>query len=200
VALANYIVNGFDSTNPVAGQAILLNFVPLPVTAHITGQLLDGDGNPISNVDLNAGANIGGLNYNSLDSVTDGSGNYSLGVASGTWQVTFSTTGENGLDTAGFADLFGPYFVTIPPTNVVLNITVFPIGTPVISASQRFSSTQFGFVINGATNVSYTVQVSTNLASANWADLFTLSLTNSAFPVVDSHATNVARFYRILKN
>jgi len=200
VALANYILNGFDYTNPPAGLAIQLNFVALPVTAHITGQLRDGNGNPVSNVDLNAGANIGGLNYGSLDSITDGSGNYSLGVASGTWQVTFSTTGENGLGTAGFADLFGPHFVTIPPTNAVLNLTVYPIGTPVISAPQRISPTQFGLTINGATNVGYTVQVSTNLASTNWVNLFSLTLTNSGYPVVDPHATNGARFYRVQKN
>jgi len=200
VALANYIVNGFDFTNIAVGAAMQLNFVTLPITAHITGRLLDNTGNPVSGVDLSANANISGLNYGSLNSATDGSGNYSLGVASGTWQITFSTTGENGLESAGFADLFGPHFVTIPPTNVVLNFTVYPIGTPVISASRRVSSTQFGFTINGATNVNYTVQVSTNLASTNWANLFSLTLTNSAFPIVDVTATNSSRFYRILKN
>ena len=200
VALANYIVNRFDYTNPPAGLAIQMNFVPLPVTAHITGQLRDGAGNPISNVDLNAGANIGGLNYGSLDSVTDGSGNYSLGVASGSWVVSLSTTGENGLENAGMADLFGPYFVTIPPTNVVLNITVYPIGTPVMTGPQRFGSQQFSFAINGAVNVSYTVQVSTNLASTNWASLFSLQLTNNPTIVTDYGATNSPRYYRVLKN
>jgi hypothetical protein len=82
----------------------------------------------------------------------------------------------------------------------VLNLTVYPIGTPFITSPQRISSTQFGFVINGVTNVSYTVQVSTNLASTNWVNLFSLTLTNNVFPVVDVNATNKVGFYRVQKN
>jgi hypothetical protein len=200
VALDNYIVNSFDYTNIAVGQAIQENYVALPVTGHISGHLLDNTGNPVVGVDLFATANIGGLSYSSLNAVTDGSGNYSLGVASGSWGVGFGEGGESGLDTAGFVDWNGPYNVSIPPTNVVLNLTVYPIGTPLIVSPHRFGSSQFGFTINGATNVSYTVQVSTNLASTNWANLFSLTLTNNTFPVVDVNATNSARFYRILKN
>jgi hypothetical protein len=193
-------VNSFDYTNIAVGQAIQENYVALPVTGHISGHLLDNTGNPVVGVDLFATANIGGLSYSSLNAVTDGSGNYSLGVASGSWGVGFGEGGESGLDTAGFVDWNGPYNVSIPPTNVVLNLTVYPIGTPLIVSPHRFGSSQFGFTINGATNVSYTVQVSTNLASTNWANLFSLTLTNNTFPVVDVNATNSARFYRILKN
>ena len=39
-----------------------------------------------------------------------------------------------------------------------------------------------------------------NLASTNWATLFSLTLTNSPFSVTDSHATNSQRYYRVKKN
>ena len=51
-----------------------------------------------------------------------------------------------------------------------------------------------------ATNITYTVQVSTNLASTNWAPLFSLILTNNVYPVMDNQATNSPRYYRVLKN
>ena len=198
----NYIVNSFNSTTNAPNQVNLQNFVALPATATISGTVQDYTGTNIVGVTLEANAVIGGNNYSTLDVSTDGSGNYSLPVASGQWDVQFLSGGNDSgnLNVQGYEDLTSPHFVNIPPTNAVLNLTVYPIGTPLISSPQRFSATQFGFTINGATNVSYTVQVSTNLASTNWANLFSLTLTNSAFPIVDVTATNSPRFYRILKN
>ncbi len=198
VALTDYILNNFQNTNVSIGSLIQENFVALPITAHISGRVLDKTGNPVTGVSLLASTFDN--SYQSQNQQTDSSGNYSLGVASGAWYVSFSDGGESGLDTAGFVDLYGPYGVTVPPTNNVLNITVYPIGTALISQPQRMSSAQFGFTINGAPNVSYTVQVSTNLATNSWANLFSLTLTNNSFPVVDPNATNKMRFYRILKN
>jgi hypothetical protein len=104
------------------------------------------------------------------------------------------------LDHQGFADITAPHVVSVPPTNVVLNLTVYPTGTPFMTTPQRFSSTQFGFNINGTLNVNYTVQISTNLASTNWATLTSFQLTTNPFPMVDVTATNSRRFYRVLKN
>jgi hypothetical protein len=198
-ALANYILNGFDFTNISVGQAIPLNYLALPVTASISGHVRDNLGNPVVGVELYASTVIGGLGYQSLNGQTDNSGNYTLGVATGSWQVGFSI-GGNDLSSLGLVDYFEPYAVSIPPTSAVLNITVYQNGTPVISQPQRFSPTQFGFNINGGVGVNYTVQVSTNLASTNWSALYSLQLTNSPFLVVDPNATNSPRFYRIQKN
>jgi hypothetical protein len=200
--IANYIINTSESITNASNQVNLQNFIALPATATISGNVQDYSGTNIVGVSLVANAVIGGNNYSTLDASTDNSGNYSLPVAAGNWDVEFLTGGHDSgnLDVQGYEDLTSPHIVNIPPTNAVLNLTVFPIGTPLISSPQRFSATQFGFTINGATNVSYTVQVSTNLASTNWANLFSLTLTNSAFPIVDTHATNSPRFYRILKN
>ena len=199
-ALNNYILNNFNNTNILVGQAILQNFVALPVTARISGRVRDNLGNPVTGVDLYASALISGNFYQSLNGQTDNSGNYSLGVISGAWQVNFSFGGESGLDNRGLVDYFAPHNVTLPPTNAVLNLTVYQNGTPVMSQPQHISSTQFGFNINGSVGVNYTVQVSTNLAGTNWANLFSLQLTNSSFPIVDTHATTSPRFYRVQKN
>ena len=199
VALSSYVLNGFDFTNILAGQAIQQNYVALPVTASISGQVRDNLGNPVAGVALYASTLVIGIGYRSLNGQTDNSGNYTLGVASGTWQVYFSF-GDNDLASLGLVDYFEPYNVSIPPTNAVLNLTVYQNGTPVISQPQRFSATQFGFNINGGINVNYTVQVSTNLASSNWSSLFSLQLNHSPFFVVDPNATGSQRFYRVQKN
>jgi hypothetical protein len=199
--LANYVVNFFGSVTNSPGQTTLDNFVALPATATITGHVQDNSGTNVTGVGLNANAVIGGNNYQSVDGTTDNSGNYLLTVASGQWNVQFFTGNfSDALDNHGYADLTGPHLVNIPPTNQTMNITVFPIGTPLIGQPQRISSTQFGFNINGASNVNYTVQVSTNLASTNWSSLFSFQLTTNPFPVVDTHATNSPRYYRVQKN
>jgi hypothetical protein len=201
-AIANYIINTFQSITNAPNQTTLQNFIALPATATISGHVQDNSGTNIVGVSLQANAFIGGNNYSTLDASTDGSGNYSLAVAAGQWDVQFLTGGQDSgnLDVQGYEDLNSPHIVNIPPTNAVLNLTVYPIGTALISSPQRISPTQFGFVINGLTNVSYTVQVSTNLASTNWVNLFSLTLTNNVFPVVDVNATNKVGFYRVQKN
>jgi hypothetical protein len=201
-AIANDIVNTFQSTTNAPGQVNLQNFIALPTSATISGHVRDNSGTNIVGVVLVGSATIGGNSYSTLDAPTDGSGNFSLPVAAGQWSVQFQTGGHDSgnLDVQGYVDITAPHFVNIPPTNAVLNLTVYPLGTPFITSPQRFGSSQFGFTINGLINVSYTVQESTNLNSTNWANLFSLTLTNSAFPVLDVNATNSPRFYRVQKN
>jgi len=200
-ALAGDILNIFDNTNVLANQAILHNYVALPITAQISGRVQDSHGNPVVSVELFAGTfDLGGNSYQSLTSRTDSSGNYSFGVAAGTWQVVFVVGGNHDLAQQGLVDLFQPYYVTIPPTNASLNLTVYTNGTPLISWPNRTSPTQFNFNVAGSVGVNYTVQVSTNLAASNWANLVTFQLTSNYFPIVDHAATNSPRFYRILKN
>jgi hypothetical protein len=199
--LANFVMNTFNSIVLSSNQTVLQNFVALPAVDTISGHVQDNSGTNVVGVGLNARANIGGNYYQSLDGTTDSSGNYSLTVAAGQWSVQFFTGNHSdALDYNGYADLDGPHVVNIPPTNATLNITVYPLGTPLMTGPQRFGSQQFSFAINGAVNVSYTVQVSTNLASTNWASLFSLQLTNNPTIVTDYGATNSPRYYRVLKN
>ncbi len=124
-----------------------------------------------------------------------------MATGAGSWGVNFSFGDQNDLAHQGLVDLFGPYPVSIPPTNVVLNITVYPAGSSAMTQPQRFGSQQFGFNVAGSVGVSYTLQVSTNLASTNnWSPLYTFQLTNSPMPITDFTATNAPRFYRLLKN
>lgn len=82
-------------------------------------------------------------------------------------------------------------------TNRILSITINP--DPTISLAQKASAAQFQFLLNGAANQNYTVQMSTNLASANWISLFvTNNATTGSFIVTDPSATNLERFYRVL--
>lgn len=201
VALANSVVNQFNNVIVSSNQTILQNYVARPIVGHITGRVVDSFGAPVTGPALYA-FQFNGFNdnYQSLNSQTDADGNYSLGVANGAWQVNFSFGGNNDLEHHGLTDLFGPYTVNIPPTNATLDITVYPLGTPFLTEMRRTSPTQFVFNINGSINASYTVQVCTNLTTTNWAPLFTLQLTNNPFPITDTHATNNARFYRVLKN
>ena len=181
---------------------MLDNFIALPATALINGHIQDNTGSNVVGLGLMATANIGGNNYGSLSGTTDNSGNYSLSVAAGQWQVElFTGNSSDTLDTLGYVDLTQPHIVNIPPLTAILNITVYPIGTPIITFPQRITATQFGFLITGATNVNYTVQYATNLLATNWVNLFSLTLTtNNAVFVSDPFATNKARFYRVQKN
>ncbi len=197
--LANYVLNNFNNTNIAVGQAIQQNFVALPVTAHISGRVLDNLGNAVSGVTLYADQFSGGNNYQSQNSSTDVLGDYSLGVASGAWSVYFSFGSED-LASQGLVDLFQPYAVTVPPTNITLNLTVYTNGTPLLSQPQRQSATQFGFNVVGSVGVGYLAQVSTSLARTNWTTFATFQLTSNNFPIVDTHATNSPRFYRVQKN
>jgi len=202
IALAGYILNNSQNTNIAVGQAVRQDYVALPVNAQISGHVRDNSGNPVTRVTLYASTFNGGNSYLSLNSTTDTNGNYSLGVATGvgTWNVNFSFGDQHDLTHQGLVDLYGPYPVAIPPTNVVQHITVYPYGSSAMTQPQRFGSQQFTFNVAGSTGVSYTLQVSTNLASTNWASLYTFQLTNSPMPVTDSTATNAPRFYRLLKN
>jgi len=200
--LAGYVLNNSQSTNIAAGQAIEQDFVALPVNAHISGRVRDNSGNPVVGVSLYAGNFTGNSGYVSVNSQTDPGGNYTLGVATsaGPWSVNFSFGDQNDLAHQGLVDLFGPYPVSFPPTNVVLNITVYPTGSSALTHPQRFGTQQFFFNAAGSVGVTYTVQVATNLTAGGWTPLYTFQLTNSPMGITDFTATNAPRFYRLQKN
>jgi hypothetical protein len=201
-ALRNYIVSQPLGIALVTGQAFRQDFTALPATAQISGQVKDNEGNPVVGVAIGGGAFIGGANYSAANALTDNSGSYSIAVTSGQWNLQFSANGNNSENLAnhGLVDLFGPYQVSLPPTNAVLNITVYASGASALSRPQRVSASQVNLTVNGSINTSYTLQVSTNLASTNWSSQFSFQLTSVPFPISDSQATNGVRFYRLLKN
>jgi hypothetical protein len=143
---ANYIFSSpaFDfyqngGTNLAAGQALRANIIGLLATNHITGQVQDGNGHPIPNVQVMATATLGGAAFQSQTD-TDGSGNYSLNVGNGTWSVDVSCQGGNDSLNAllGYGNYQCPGFQNLGLTtsNGTANFTVLPCnGIQVLTAS-----------------------------------------------------------------
>jgi hypothetical protein len=147
----NFVFSQSDSQqtngqNLVTGQPIHQNFIGLVATNHITGNI-QFTNNPVSNVGVNANANINGVNfYSSAD--TDDSGNYSLTVANGSWDVNVNCgDGDDGLGNA-----VGPGTYQCPDTqnvgitndNGTANFDIQPCGSIDIFTPSPLASGQVG--------------------------------------------------------
>ena len=130
--LSNYIVSqpSFDQnnggTNLAAGTALLQNFTVILATDTISGSVMDNSNNPIANVQVFAGAIIGGVQY-SAQANTDNNGNYSLLVANGVWYVSVSCGGGNNSLPSNYQC---PNTLTVPISNnnAVTNFVVYQCG------------------------------------------------------------------------
>lgn len=196
-AFANYIFNQAENVALTNGQAFLENFAGLPVTATISGQLVNNQGIPVASVSVGASATINGSQYVTSFLDTDSNGHYSVGAVSGQWNVNANCCGKDGLDSQGYYDPANFHTVNIPPNNAMVNITVYPVGTPFLNQAEHISPTQFGFNLTGSAGFNYTIQASTNLVSTNWSTLTVISNFpgNQEF-IEDNQATNSQRFYR----
>src|SRR5207247_1714548 len=106
--------NTFNGITNSPNQTTLENFVAIPATARISGRVQDNSGANVVGVTLFGNATINGNNYQTLDSTTDNSGNYSMAVASGQWSLQFLEGGfSDNLDAHGYVDLFTPHVVAI---------------------------------------------------------------------------------------
>jgi hypothetical protein len=125
-AFSNYIFTTGTNHSFSAGQSFQYNFTGLLATNHITGHI-QYNGNPVSGVRVFANATISGKDYQTqID--TDGSGNYSLTVANGSWSVGVSCQGgDDSLDNilgAGNYQCPNNATVTINNNNQTANFTV----------------------------------------------------------------------------
>jgi hypothetical protein len=193
-----YIVNSqqnFISNNIVT---VNNNFITLPITAQISGRMTDNTGHPISGVSVSAYLPSGMFSYNAASVDTDTNGDYAFGATSGTWYVFADVFGGHGLSTAGFYDPIQNHGISIPPTNGVVNLTVYPANLPQFGQPVHVSGSQFNVNLYGANNNNYTVQANTNLAMTNhWATILVISnLPSSPYLIQDFQATNGSRFYR----
>jgi hypothetical protein len=91
----NYVYSTGLYTNLNAGQTARYDFMGIRTTQQIAGHLRDQGGNPIGDVAIHAYAEVGGQHY-FTDIRTDAGGNYSLGVANGTWTVGVRTGPHSG--------------------------------------------------------------------------------------------------------
>jgi hypothetical protein len=193
--IAGYLLSTTSNTNLVPGQAYQQDLSALAQTAQISGRVRDNMGNPVSGIGIINGASISGVNYSGF-AETDSGGNYVLPAATGTWNVFANCCGNNGLDSFGLTDN-GMHFVTVPPTNAVLNLTLYPYGTPFLSTPGRAGSS-FAFLLTGAPGTNYTIQATTNLASGNWSTFQVVHLSDNNTNIQDQ-MTNTMRFYRVLR-
>jgi hypothetical protein len=83
-------------------------------------------------------------------------------------------------------------------TNQSYALTIQPATPPTISLPAVFSGGQFQMTVNGSAGQNYTVQMSTNLVSTNWAPLWITNPSSGSFLFKDAGATNPARYYRVL--
>jgi len=93
----NYVYSQSWNQTLSSGQSVPWNFTALPTTGQISGSLKDNYGNPLANINVWANALIGGADFNQGNSQTDSSGNYSMGIANGTWVVGVNTSGGHSL-------------------------------------------------------------------------------------------------------
>jgi hypothetical protein len=124
-------------TNLTVSQAVRVDFAGLLATNQISGYLLDGSSQPISNVWVSANATINSFNYQS-EASTDGTGYYVFSVGNGTWTV--------GVDCGGSGSSLGSQYlcpgsqtVTIANNNTNVNFTAL------LASSQIFGYVKAGF-------------------------------------------------------
>jgi putative Ig domain-containing protein/carboxypeptidase family protein len=143
--------NGGTNLNP--GQALLYNFIALVATNHITGHVQDHNNNALTNVQVVASATIGGANFQTQTD-TDGSGNYSLNVANGTWTVSVSCQGGNdSLDNIlgqGTYMCPGTQNVGVTNNNGAANFTVQPCAGIQVLTPSPLASGQVGVYYSNA--------------------------------------------------
>jgi hypothetical protein len=193
----------FSDVNNVdfnSGQSVLENFIGLPVTTNISGQLVNNEGAPLSGVSVGANATIDGNEFTTAYVTTDNNGDFSFGAANGVWNVNANCCGSDGLDDLGYYDPANYHVVNIPPDNP-LQIVVYPANIPILGQPGKISPSQFNFNLYGVDGDNYTIQANTNLATTNWATLTTVTnLPGSPYLIQDFQATNTTRFYRAFES
>jgi hypothetical protein len=107
-------VNGQSVT--ISNANSVANFTASPAPWQITGYLRDTGAHPITNINVNANATIGGTMY-FVDGLTDSNGFYRLNVANGAWNVNVDC---NALGQLGFL-CPNNEMLTISNNNAVMN-------------------------------------------------------------------------------
>jgi Putative Ig domain/Carboxypeptidase regulatory-like domain len=159
--------------NLVPGQAVLYNFIALLATNQITGHVQDHNSNAIANVQVVASATIGEANFQA-QADTDGSGNYLLNVANGTWTVSVSCQGGNNSleNILGHGNYMCPSTqdLGITNNNRTANFTVQPCAGIQVLSPSLLGSGQLG------------VYYSNQLEAASCADNFNWTLNSGTLP------------------
>ncbi len=149
-------------TNLAAGKVVLQNFTAILATNHISGHV-QFNGTNVIGVQVYAYANINGNDYQAqMD--TDGSGNYSLNVANGNWNVNvYDCCDNDSLDNILGNGNYAPpnsQDVAIANNNGTANFTIQPCnGVQIITSSP---------LPNGTNGVSYYIQLQASSCNNNF--------------------------------
>jgi hypothetical protein len=206
-AFTNYVFSQspfyqYNGTNLTCGQVALVDFSALPVTNHISGWVHDGNGNPLANVQVSAEAIINGADFRP-QTYTDGSGNYSITVGNGTWNV-YICCGCNGCGNGCLDNSYNcppSQGINIANNNATAYFVASQAGsaqTPVLSQPRFVGPGQVGAYLSGSVGYNYTLLVSTDVTQPmpSWTPVLVTNLTTSPVFIVDTQATNRQRFYR----
>ena len=176
--------NGLKATNSVT------IIVDTPPTVTIT--------NPMNNVTLSAPAN---LTIQATVSDSDGTVTnvqFLIGQVVLTNKTTapFSATTNNLAAGSYTFSAVASDNLGVKNTNAVTISVVTPVQTT-LGGLQSLNSTNFQFSYAANVGLSYVVQLTTNLAPANWISLVTNTATSNPAIFTDNHATNNPGFYRV---
>ena len=185
-------------------------------TYPFTMGLLDGDANwvqanysitiassslQITTASLNNAAV--GVAYSYQLQASGGTTPYSWTIANGSQPLpsalTLSTSGLiSGVPAASGTNNFIVRLTDHNALSVTRALALITSPKPALSLPAWLTN-RFQMQLTGASNQTYTVQMSTNLGSTNWISLFTTNnTTDNSFLLTDPHATNKQRFYRVL--
>jgi hypothetical protein len=121
-----FITDGINLTNDIVART---------VTGTVSGYVHDGNGQGITNLSISVTNHVGLTNF-TLHATTDASGNYSVAVFNGTWNVSPDTYT---LQSKGYIAV-DPTNVTVPPTNMVANFIVSSVPPPKILTTNLYDA------------------------------------------------------------
>ena len=168
-----FVVNGnlppsLAISNPVTGAVFA---APASVTVQVTAT---NGSSAVTNIQFLIGANV--LTNETTAPFTAVTNN----LATGSYTLSAVASDNNGLKA----------------TNTVSISVVTPVAD-VLTNSAKSSSSNFQFSYPANVGLSYIVQLSTNLASANWISIVTNLAASNPVVFLDVHATNNPGFYRV---
>lgn len=195
-ALARGYVNTYTNVT-VAVNGTVSGVVPKLGNAmrQINGTVKDENLNAVVGIQVDAWANINGVNYYVGCGETDQNGTYLLGVMPGTWNVTVSAFE---LQQRGYEPTLTQQ-VTVSGGPVTVDFTARRPGPIGLNNARRLSDGRFQFEVSGRAGDTYVVEGSSTLAPNGWSDVSMQVATSGLFTITINEPAQTHRFYRLRK-
>lgn len=161
----------------------------------ITGTVKDEGLSAVVGIQVDAWANVNGVNYYVGCAETDQQGAYVLGVLPGIWNVNVSgfeleQRGYEGTPTQQ---------ATVNDGAAVVNFMVRRAGPVQLSDMRRLTDGRFEFQVSGRVGDIYVVEGSSTLSVNGWIDVTTQVATSGLFTITIDEGPQAYRFYRLRK-